>query len=267
MIVALHDSDRKSVVKACPKLTDRHVAPNAFQKMNVKLATQVLSHTCSSAVRTGVSINTFSDSIKSKALPTAIFLEKMDSLFDCLNSKMRFDNRKKYRSAMTSEGDVAEFLKDIRGYVCNIKSPAKISCLKGIIQTVNAILCLTEDLFKSDLNITYFLTHKVNQDPLENFFSQIRGRGGFNRHTSVAEFNNIIGRIMSMKLLSYSSNITNCENDEEEFIRTIWRSLSRKLQQIWMLANELHQTQSMSMTLTRTRKPPKKSTARKLLCK
>lgn len=207
------------VWKACPKLTDRHIAPNPFQKMNVRLATQVLSHSCSSAVRSAASLNQFSESLKEKAIPTAVLLEKMDNLFDCLNSKVRYDNRKIYRSALTAGCRSSEFLKEVRVYISNTKSPAKVSCLNGIVQTINATLALANDLFKSDLEVSYFLTHKINQDSLENFFSQIRGRGGFNRHPSLSEFNNVIGRIMSMKLLSYASNMTNCENDDEEFVR------------------------------------------------
>lgn len=100
-----------------------------------------------------------------------------------------------------------------------MKSPANVSCFKGLIQSINGLLQLSDDLFQSDLNITYMLTYKINQDPLENFFSQIRGRGGFTRNPSLSEFNNIIGRLLSMKLLSYASNLKNCESDDDEYVQ------------------------------------------------
>lgn len=48
-------------VVQCPKLTHKHIYPNSFEKIRVKLATQVYSHTCSVAVQTLAEINKFSD--------------------------------------------------------------------------------------------------------------------------------------------------------------------------------------------------------------
>ena len=77
---------------------------------------------------------------------------------------------------------------------------------------------LANDYFESELNISYILTARKQQDPLENFFGQVRGHNGFNRNPSLQEFNNMMGRTMSMKLLSYTLGLTNCESDEAEYI-------------------------------------------------
>lgn len=42
----MFDLDISNVARLCPKLTNKHIYPNNFQKMRVKLGTQVLSHTC-----------------------------------------------------------------------------------------------------------------------------------------------------------------------------------------------------------------------------
>lgn len=81
----IHEMDRKNATKLCPKLTDRHMDPNNFEKMNVKLAAQVLSHSCASAIKTVSQNNLFPDDIKEKALPTAMFFERIDNTFDCFN--------------------------------------------------------------------------------------------------------------------------------------------------------------------------------------
>jgi len=42
-IEEFYESDKKTQFRAAPKFTDAHIRPNNFQKMKVKLATQVLS--------------------------------------------------------------------------------------------------------------------------------------------------------------------------------------------------------------------------------
>ncbi|XP_045477880.1 uncharacterized protein LOC123683025 [Harmonia axyridis] len=52
-IKQVYDIDKKSSTgKALLKLTDKHLNPNSFQKMNVKLATQLLSHSVYAALMT-----------------------------------------------------------------------------------------------------------------------------------------------------------------------------------------------------------------------
>lgn len=65
-----------------PKLTHAHISPDAFQKMEVKYATQIFSQTLSSA------LYTYSVAIKSgkHVIETAEFLDKIDTLFDMFNS-------------------------------------------------------------------------------------------------------------------------------------------------------------------------------------
>lgn len=43
---------------------------------------------------------------------------------------------------------------------------------KGIIMSIKSLINLFEDL-RSKLNITYILTHRLNQDCLENLFSRV----------------------------------------------------------------------------------------------
>lgn len=217
----LHDYEKCSVVKSCPKLTDRHLAPNSFEKMNVRLATQVLSHSCSAAVKNAVALNVFQGSEDlNKAIPTAIFLEKMDKLFDCLNSKNHHDKRKPHRSPLEKDGVVNDYLNDMKKFLIKVKSPANVKCFDGIKQSINAVLMLSTEYFESDdLCITQISTCKLNQDALENFFSQVRGHNGFNRNPSLREFNDIMGRIASMKSLGLTSSITNCEADDSEYIQ------------------------------------------------
>lgn len=81
-----------------PKITPAHLKPNAYQKMSVKLAIQVLSSSVAAEIKTCVRTK----QLKSKsALDTENFLENINNCFDTLNSKDLYDknlNRRLFSS-------------------------------------------------------------------------------------------------------------------------------------------------------------------------
>lgn len=77
-IEAFYNKDKELHIRAAPKLTDKHIHPNNFEKMKVKYATQILSHTVAASLCTYVSVGALSP----LAMGTAEFLSKFDSLFD-----------------------------------------------------------------------------------------------------------------------------------------------------------------------------------------
>lgn len=84
-IVSLYKIDLTSrTARACPKLTNRHIFPNNFEKMRVKLAMQVFSHTVASALKTALETKQLKSTT---AACTADFIAKMNGIIDCLNSK------------------------------------------------------------------------------------------------------------------------------------------------------------------------------------
>lgn len=214
----VHNLDRLNTTKLCPRLTDKHIHPNTFEKMNVRLAVQVLSHSCSSAIITVSNLCRFSETVKIYATSTAKFCDRFDKLFDSFNSRARFNFLKVYNCAIEENNDVYKYLLEMKSYLSQIKSPTKVYCIDGMIQTINALIMFSNDVFKSNLGISYVLTNKKNTDPLENFHGLVRGKNGFNRNPSIQEFLDLNGRLLSMKLLSYTTNITNCESDDEEFL-------------------------------------------------
>ena len=72
------------------KLTENHIHPNNFKKMKVKLATQVISHTVAASLCTYVSLG----ALPSSAMGTAEFIQKFDSVFDCVNSSTLQSSKK-----------------------------------------------------------------------------------------------------------------------------------------------------------------------------
>lgn len=53
--------------------------------------------------------------------------------------------------------------------------------------TNNSLKLLYNDL-KTEYNISYLLTYRLNQDVLENFFGTIRSKGGLYDHPNRLEF-------------------------------------------------------------------------------
>ena len=79
----MFDEEQMSSLRLAPKLTRHHFDMLPFKKMNIRLAAQLLlSHSTAAAVRTC----THFGRLEEAALDTADFVEKIDQLFDCLNS-------------------------------------------------------------------------------------------------------------------------------------------------------------------------------------
>lgn len=67
-----------STTARATKLTDKHISPNSFEKMSVKLVTQVFNHTVSSAMHSAVAMG----QLPAKANETTDFLAKLNNIFD-----------------------------------------------------------------------------------------------------------------------------------------------------------------------------------------
>ena len=76
-IVELRELECNKSSRAAPKLTDRHINPNNFQKMNVKLAVQVFSGSVARAMMTGLNTN---ELINPNCLITANFVWNINNI-------------------------------------------------------------------------------------------------------------------------------------------------------------------------------------------
>ena len=66
----------------------------------------------------------------------------------------------------------------------------------------------------SNVNSRYILTARLNQDAVENFFSSIRQRGGFNRNPTVKGFRTSY-RILSVKNILKPPKTSSYEEDDD----------------------------------------------------
>lgn len=114
--------------------------------MRVKLAVQVFIHSMSSAIRTCAETEQL---LSKTAFDTADFIEFMNNLFDCVNSRSLFSHNQ-YNEALNHSGTVKTFLLEASKYFLNLTKikKGKISqppCFRGFTQTINAILQFFEE--------------------------------------------------------------------------------------------------------------------------
>jgi hypothetical protein len=182
--------------------------------MCVKLAVQLLSHSMSSAIRTSAETGQL---CSKTAIDTADFIEFMNNLFDCLNSRSLYSNNP-YNSVLTHTGTVETFLINALKYFINLKRTKKGKfsqrpCFKGFTQTINDIL-----QFFEELKHFFLMTNRLNQDELGNLFSIFRQKGGYNKNPTSRTIRTSIRSSCIFSL--YASTATNCEpsQDTNDFI-------------------------------------------------
>mgnify|MGYP002803931165 FL=1 len=219
-IIALYNIDSKNEYRCCPKLTNQHVFPNGFQKMKVKYATQVLSHSVSAAMLLAVSGNLLPPS----ATGTAELVSHFDKTFDCLNSST-FKSHKPHNRPMTKDTKHCDCLKEMCLFTkkIEVKNPAtgkdvtsNLRCLKALEMTLNGTFLLWQSLQSSYPSIKFLCTRRLNQDPLENFFGCIRQQGGNSDNPTPVQFTRAFRKLFFDNLLS--STTGNCAEDLDSIL-------------------------------------------------
>lgn len=218
-IKAIYELDSKSNTGRCLlKLSNKHVNPNAFEKMNVKLAAQLLSHSVASAIKVALQTG---ELVSATGEHTANFVDTMNYLFDALNST-RFTANNPYNRVLSEKNP--QVMKAIdRGYDL-IKNLYKINTkgelyrppsFDGFLQTINAVKMFYCQQLEEEKS--FLFTGRLSQDPLENQFSIYRQKGGYNRNPTAKSFRmifklNLVTNLM--KPASSSNSGTNADEDE-----------------------------------------------------
>ena len=216
-IEAFCNKDKSLPIRCAPKLTERHVHPNNFAKMKVKLATQTLSHTVAASICTYVSLGVLPPS----AMGTAEFVSKFDSLFDSVNSST-LNSAKVLRRPITVKSNHVQFLKETISFITSLRVhdgvkdvTSRVKCLKEWLVTLNAILSIWEDV-KQNHNFKFLFTRRLNTDPLENFFGTIRQQGVNCDNPSPTQFTRAFRKLLLSSLLNSSTG--NCAEDLDSLL-------------------------------------------------
>lgn len=155
-------------VSSCHKLTQNHITCEKTQRQNVLLAAQVFSNTTATALKR------YLPGDKKLSQNLAEFIELIGTWFDILNSytpEASVPTKRPYGGSPTQIEVLHEAKDTFQTMRCISKNSLQIF-QKGAIITTISVEKLYEDL-KSKYDIKYILTHRLNQDCLENFFSQV----------------------------------------------------------------------------------------------
>ena len=213
---SFYNKEQKQATRTAPKLTERHINPNGFMKMRVKLADQIFSHSVAAGITLYASLGGFSKS----AIGTAEFLERVDKIFDTCNS-LSFKNAKKQHRPFSQASPHLKIMKDGIQLFKSLKvinkstkedKTNKLKCLNGWLITLNSMISLWEKLFQSG-TISFLVTRQLNQDSLEIFFGSIRQQGGNSDNPTPIQFKRAYRKLFHTNLLKITSG--NCEEDAD----------------------------------------------------
>ncbi|GBL59146.1 hypothetical protein AVEN_255902-1 [Araneus ventricosus] len=132
--------------------------------------------------------------------------------YDLTNQKIIID---KLKNCIGNLIICKTFKKTKKDTVVKRKEKSYFPFQKGFLMTIASLYGLYEDL--KPLNVKFILTSKLNQDCLENFFSQIRGIAHFYDHPLPSEVKHRIRLILLGKNVddipfSSSANTSPCED-------------------------------------------------------
>lgn len=202
-------------IKILYKLTKEHLKPNAFQKLSVKLATQVFSNKVAMAIFAAIANNYFAEADKNTAVNTATFILSMNKVFDNLNSACQYSRNPDKNSISGSSNDILQNLQESSQQISLWRSESKIKippCFHGLQQTINGVLGLWSCI-SGDPGQKYLITSHLNQDPLENNISMFRiNRRSYEKNPSAARV------CKNLKLICFqnlkSSSLSGYENSD-----------------------------------------------------
>ena len=170
-----------SEINSCHKLTPNHIHCEKSKRQNVQLAAQLLSHSTATALK-----HYKPGPDKMLAETTGEFIELVNQWFDIMNSyhtKPSVPTKMPYGLCIEEQNEVLKKMETLMSTSLCIGKNTLQTFQKAVIISVKSLQLLYQDMVHRH-DIKYILTHRLNQDLLENLFSQIRTRGGLNDHPS-----------------------------------------------------------------------------------
>ena len=207
--------DHGQKIRLAPKLTKRYMCEDGFSKMQVSLATQVMSGT----VAAGIYTHSITHLLPQEAVHTAEFVQQVDKLFDCFNSIRKYHFKNVF-GGIHSDSCHMGFIREITKYIKSLEicTPphVQIYCVDGWLINLASLQALWQDL--QCYEVKYLLTRRLNQDCLENLFGKLRLRGGNCDHPTAYSFSRALKSIVNNNFLQVPLfNNSNCEIDESLF--------------------------------------------------
>jgi len=161
-------------LKIAHKLTPLHVNVSGMERQKVRLAAQLFSGTTAAAIR-----SKWPDKQE-----MANFFQLVNDAFDVLNSRIKtgkLPHQSAYGLALDAQDHVLDAMSVMLANTHAIGKKILLPFQKGFLLSIAATKGLFNDI-RSRFGAHYFMTTRLNQDCLENFFSQVRGLGHHHDH-------------------------------------------------------------------------------------
>lgn len=210
----MYHLDKQKQYRLAPKLSNDHIFPNNFQKMKVKLASQIFSHSVAVAMYTYIDFKALPEEAKC----TAEFINKMNTFFDMLNS----NTLKDFNAFMGTDNQIL-FLEEMDLLFKNLEVKSingknvtkQLKFIFGWRLTIKSILYLFKKL--QGKGYKYLFTRNLNQDCLENFFGQIRNCSGNTKNPTPIQFRRSFKKMFTLKYFDQTEG-ANCMEDINEVL-------------------------------------------------
>ncbi|KXZ75664.1 Transposable element P transposase-like Protein [Tribolium castaneum] len=224
------DREKNRVFRLLPKISAQHVDKFKIRKMKVKLAAQVLSQ------RVAAVINEFARPETGRLPPDAYYTAKLlleiDQIFDSVNGGFGGQSeKKKLRRRVTQNSshyrtwvEGKRLFSNMAFLPKNAEDRPRPKCLMGWQRTLEGFCLIKNSLQK--LGFTQFPARAFNQDPLENFFGQIRQYGVRYTNPTCKAFVPFYKSLLIRNFSAYHSRGSNCEGDDDILQVTIRDFLS-----------------------------------------
>lgn len=168
-IKALIESTR-SEINSCHKLTPLHISCEKTQRQNVKLAAELFSNSTATALKYYQP-----GSNKTVAWKTGEFFQLVNNWFDIMNSyapSCSIPTKKPYGNRLEEQKETLMNMMSTVGKMLCVGKRGLQVFQKGIIMSIKSLMGLFSAMVQ-EYDIKYILTHRLNQDCLENFFCQV----------------------------------------------------------------------------------------------
>ncbi|CAH2094612.1 unnamed protein product [Euphydryas editha] len=212
------------------KVTEEHINRDKLKKMRVKTAAQVFSHSVAVATEHLTARNLLTEECR-HLIPMTLLLDK---LFDSLNSNtFHVPDGKMYKGCVKPSSphhqlweEAIKTLKTVK-FIQKKKVGGKIQMVETTVPSVNNFIKTIEGMkaLWKKLNVKYgfdaMLTRHFNQDPIENFFGNIRSYGARNTAPDAVAFEGAYKSLLLNNFNSPHSLQANCEKDDNQCLETL----------------------------------------------
>ncbi|KAF9406036.1 hypothetical protein HW555_013454 [Spodoptera exigua] len=222
------------------KITEEHVNPEKINKMRVKHATQIFSHSMAVVAEHLTARGALPEDCRQIIDITLL----LDNLFDTLNGSTLTisPNGKIYKGPVKQSSPhhhlwkkakevlkTVKFIKKVNVADKIHKAETTVPSVTNFIKTIEGMEALWE-LLSGKYKLDAMLTRHFNQDPLENFFGNIRSYGARNVAPNSVAFEGAYKALMLNNYSTPHSRGANCEEDVNECLQTLEFFIKEKIE-------------------------------------